>query len=195
MIGRLLDALDQSPARENTIVCLWSDHGYHLGEKWHWHKQALWHRATHVPLIVSAPGVGRGSTRCSRPASLLDVYPTLTELAGIPAPAGLDGESLRPFLETPQAPSNRTALSTFLHRNHSVIGERYHYIRYASGEEELYDRQQDPNEWLNLASRSDYAAIKRQLARSLPATDAPNAPRAGEYHFDPATVKWSLKKG
>jgi len=106
MIGRMLDALDKSAYRDNTIVCFWSDHGYHLGEKWHWHKQALWQRATHVPLIVHAPGVTRPGTRCSRPVDTMNVYPTLADLAGLAAPANVDGVSLKPLLTNPEAPGS-----------------------------------------------------------------------------------------
>jgi len=194
MVGRQLDSLERSPQRDNTIVALWSDHGYHLGEKWHWHKQALWHRATHVPFMMTAPGFTKPGTRCTRPVSLVDLYPTLTDLAGLPAPQGLDGASLKPLLENPAHAWPRPALCTYLHANHAVTAERYRYIRYADGGEELYDRQQDPNEWVNLASHPAHAEAKRQLAAWLPKRDAPNAPRARDYQFDPATVRWSQKK-
>jgi arylsulfatase A-like enzyme len=194
MIGRLLDALDASPYRDNTIVCLWSDHGYHLGEKWHWHKQALWQRATHVPLIVQAPGVTRAGTRCARPVDLMSVYPTLADLAGLPAPKGMDGVSLRPLLRDPSAHWDRPAINTFLRGNHGVYTERHHYIRYHDGAEELYDRLQDPNEWVNLAGRPAMAEVKRGMARWLPA-DAPDSPRARELTFDAKTVTWKPKAG
>jgi len=193
MVGRLLDSLDRSPHRDNTIVALWSDHGYHLGEKWHWHKQALWHRATHVPFMMTVPGVTNAGSRCLRPVSLVDLYPTLADLAGLPAQQGLDGSSLRPLLENPAHAWTRPALCTYLRANHAVTGERYRYIRYADGGEELYDRRQDPNEWVNLASQAPHAEVKRRLAAFLPTRDAPDAPRAGDYRFDPATVRWLPK--
>jgi arylsulfatase A-like enzyme len=195
MIGRLLDAFEQSPHRDNTIVVLWSDHGYHLGEKWHWHKHALWYRATHVPLLIRVPGLTRAGAVCSRPVSLVDLYPTLADVAGLPAPGRPGGSSLRPLLENPRAEWKRPALTTFLRANHGLTGERWHYIRYADGSDELYDRQQDPHEWINLAGRSEHAARKKEMAAWLPESDAPDAPRAKDYRFDPATVRWLPKAG
>ncbi|MHC5058919.1 MAG: sulfatase-like hydrolase/transferase, partial [Planctomycetota bacterium] len=83
-VGRLLDQLEQSPYTDNTIIVLWSDHGYHLGEKDHWHKRTLWERSTRIPFIVVAPGIAKPGTRCDRPVNLVDLYPTLLELAGLP---------------------------------------------------------------------------------------------------------------
>jgi arylsulfatase A-like enzyme len=175
MLGRILDALDASPHRENTIVALWSDHGYHLGEKWHWHKQALWQRATHVPFMITAPGVTKPGGRCERPVGLIDLYPTLADLAGLPPRAGVDGVTLRPLLENPRREWDRPALTTYLRGNHAVRSERWSYIRYKDGSEELYDRRQDPNEWVNLASSAAHQQAKREMAKALPAADAPDA--------------------
>ncbi|MEX2261203.1 MAG: sulfatase [Bryobacteraceae bacterium] len=193
MIGRMLDALDASPHRDNTIVVLWSDHGYHLGEKWHWHKQALWQRATHVPLIFSAPGVTQPGTRCNRPVGLIDVYPTLAGLAGLPPRTGLDGTSLEPLLREPRREWERPALSTYLRGNHALRSERWSYIRYNDGAEEIYDRRQDPNEWVNLAGQPGLAPVKRELARWLPKQDAPDIAPTSQFQFDPATVEWTPK--
>jgi arylsulfatase A-like enzyme len=192
MVGRMLDALDSGPNRDNTIVMLWSDHGYHLGEKWHWHKQALWQRATHIPFMVHAPGVTTPRSRCERPVDLMHVYPTLADLAGLPVPKDVDGVSLRPLLEDPRHTWELPAMSNYLRGNHGVYTDRWHYIRYADGSEELYDRRADPNEWVNLAERTELASVKRDHARWLK-PDAPNAPRAGDYSFDPNTVKWTRK--
>ena len=173
MLGRMLDALARSPHRDNTIVALWSDHGYHLGEKWHWHKQSLWNRATHVPFIINAPGVTRPGTRCHRPVGLIDLYPTLTDLTGVPPPPALDGVSLRPLLADPERSWDRPALITYGRGNHAVRAERWSYIRYHDGSEELYDRRQDPNEWINLASRPDHEKVKADLRRWMPVSEAP----------------------
>jgi len=173
MIGRMLDALDRSPNRDNTIVALWSDHGYHLGEKWHWHKQSLWQRATHVPLVISAPGITKAGSRCDRPVGLVDLYPTLSDLAGFKPPEGLDGVSLKPLLENPGGPWGRPALTTYGRGNHAVRTERWSYIRYHDGGEELYDRKQDAHEWINLASSSALAGVKQELQRWLPSAEAP----------------------
>ncbi|HYO82851.1 MAG TPA: sulfatase [Bryobacteraceae bacterium] len=173
MLGRIIDGLQRSPNRDNTIVALWSDHGYHLGEKWHWHKQSLWHRATHVPLVISAPGVTKPGSRCDRPVGLVDLYPTLTELAGLQPPAGLDGVSLRPLLEQTTREWSRPAITTYGRGNHAVRTERWSYIRYHDATEELYDRRQDAHEWINLASNTAMSDVKKGLQRWLPTTEAP----------------------
>jgi len=173
MLGRILDALDRSPNRDNTIVALWSDHGYHLGEKWHWHKQSLWQRATHVPLVISAPGITKAGSRCDRPVGLVDLYPTLCELAGLKPPEGLDGVSLRSLLENPGRDWERPALTTYGRGNHAIRTERWSYIRYHDGSEELYDRRQDAHEWINLASNASFERTKKELQKWLPSTEAP----------------------
>jgi arylsulfatase A-like enzyme len=193
MIGRILDALEAGPHANNTIVVFWSDHGYHLGEKWHWHKQALWHRATHVPLIFSAPWVTKPGSRCDRPVSLIDMYPTLTELAGLGSRPGLDGTSLVPLLREPGRVWDRPALITYFRGNHAIRSERWSYIRYHEGSEELYDRRQDPQEWVNLADSPALATVKQDLTRWLPTQDAPGARPASDFSFDAAQVRWRLK--
>lgn len=188
LLGQLIDTLDRSPYANNTIVVLWSDHGWHLGEKQHWRKFALWEEATRVPLIFVVPeGISRlvpGGTpsggRCGRTVSLLDIYPTLAELCGLPPRPGLDGRSLVRLLRDPNADWSRPAITTHGYKNHAVRTERWRYIRYADGSEELYDHEKDPYEWNNLAGNPDYARIKEELARWLPASDAPPAPTEQE---------------
>lgn len=181
-LGRLLDAFDRraaaEPALANTIIVLWGDHGWHLGEKKHWRKFALWEEATRVPLIIIAPGVTRPGTRCDRTVSLLDLYPTLVELCGLPPRAGLEGRSLVPLLRDPRSPWKRPAVTTFGRGNHAVRSERWRYIRYSDGSEELYDHDRDPMEWTNLAGREDLAAVKKQLAAWLPSVNAAEVERA-----------------
>jgi len=181
-LGRLLDALESSPYAADTIVVLWSDHGWHLGEKLHWRKFALWEEATHNVLAIAAPGVTKPSSRCSRPVSLMDIYPTLLELCELPRRPKLEGLSLMPLLRNPQASWERPALTTYLRGNHSVRSERWRYIRYHDGAEELYDHLNDELEWDNLAGKPEYQTIKQELARWLPPSDAPDAP-----HQQPAT--------
>jgi arylsulfatase A-like enzyme len=178
MVGRLLDALDASGRADNTIIVLWGDHGYHLGEKGRWHKSTLWEESTHVPLIVVAPGVTTPGSRTSRPVSLMDLYPTLAELAGLEIPQHVEGRSLVPLLEDPERAWDFPAITTYGYDNHAVRTERYRYIRYSDGSEELYDHASDPNEWTNLAGESEYAGIKEELRRALPTRNAANlAPR------------------
>ncbi|MCZ6673705.1 MAG: sulfatase, partial [Verrucomicrobia bacterium] len=193
MVGRILDALEASAYRDNTMIVLWSDHGYHFGEKWHWHKQALWDRATRVPLIISTPQMTHAGARCDWPVSLIDLYPTLLDLVGLPKKEGLDGTSLRPLLENPDAAWERPATVTFFFGNHALRTQRWSYIRYADGSEELYDRRKDPNEWVNLAKEPGMNKVLNQMQNWLPKNDAPEAPRSGNYRLDPATVTWSKK--
>jgi len=193
LIGRLVDALDASGQAERTIIVLWSDHGWHLGEKGHWHKMTLWERATRVPLVVVAPDVTRPGSRCTRPVSLLDLYPTLVELCGLEPVEGLDGESLLPLLEDLDAPRRRPALTTYLRGNHAVRDDRWRYIRYADGGEELYDHRTDPHEWSNLAGDPRYGRVKARLARWLPPRDAQTAPGKSAFEFDPRTYRWRKK--
>lgn len=174
-VGRVLDALERSAYAKNTIVVLWSDHGWHLGEKLHWRKFALWEEATHNVLMVKAPGVTKPGSRCQRTVSLMDIYPTLIDLCGLKKRDGLEGVSLMPLLRNPSAEWNRPALTTYLRGNHSVRSERWRYIRYNDGTEELYDHSKDPLEWTNLASKSELAPVKKELAKWLPKHDAPDS--------------------
>lgn len=176
-VGRVLDALDASPHKDNTNIVLWSDHGWHLGEKLHWRKFALWEEATHNVLMVSAPGVSKPGVRCGRPVSLLDLYPTLTELHGLPAKSGPEGASLMPLLRDAGAPWARPALTTYGRNNHSVRSDRFRYIRYRDGGEELYDHQTDDLEWHNLAGDPAYEAVKQDHARWLPRVNAEDSIR------------------
>ena len=174
MVGQIVDALDRSGRADDTIIVLWGDHGWHLGEKLRWRKQTLWEEATRVPLIVVAPGVTAPGSRSERAVSLLDLFPTLMELVGIDAPGHLEGTSLVPLLEDPGAEWDRPAISTHLFGNHAVRSERFRYIRYHDGSEELYDHDTDPNEWHNLADAPEYADARTELASWLPQTDTPD---------------------
>jgi len=174
MLGRVLDALDASAYRDDTVVVLWSDHGWALGEKFHWKKFALWEECTRVPLVFSGPGVEKGL--CRRPVNLVDIYPTLAELCRLSAPARLDGASLVPLLQDSRAAWDRPSLTTHGHGNHALRDERWRYIRYADGSEELYDHDSDPSEFRNVASRPELADVKARLAAHLPTVDSPPAP-------------------
>jgi len=193
-VGRLLDALDTSPYAENTIIVLWSDHGWHFGEKGHWHKATLWERATRVPFIAVAPGVTTPGTTCHRAVSLIDIYPTLIDLCGLPKRNELDGQSLVPLLKNPELPWERPALTTYNMGNHAVRSEHWRYIRYHDGGEELYDHRSDPHEWTNLAGNPEYQAIKKELARWIPKHEAPVVPLQSYYNFDEKTFQWTVKK-
>ena len=178
-VGRLLDALDASGRASNTVVVLWSDHGWHLGEKGITGKNTLWERSTRVPLIFAGSGISKNA-RCASPVELLDLYPTLIEVCGLPARSGLEGHSLVPQLKNAGAPRPWPALTTHNHDNHTVRDERWRYIRYADGSEELYEERADPNEWFNLARDPRHADTKRQLATWLPKSSAPPAPGSAQ---------------
>ncbi len=177
-IGRVLDALDRSEYAENTIIVLWGDHGWHLGEKDHWRKHALWDVSTRTPLIIAAPTDIAKDRLCERPVSLLDIYPTLIDLCGLPPREGLDGQSLVPLLENPALKWDRPAVMTYGFKNHAIQTERWRYIQYHDGGQELYDHDRDPNEWTNLADIPEFAPVTAKLARSLPTINVEPAAKA-----------------
>jgi arylsulfatase A-like enzyme len=167
-VGRVLDALDESEYRDNTIICLWGDHGWHLGEKEHWRKFALWEEATRAPFIWVVPGVTPNSGVCAKPVDFMSIYPTLCDLVGIAKPPQLEGLNIRALLANPEASWNHVALTTHGRNNHAVRTDRWRYIRYADGGEELYDHAHDPYEWKNLASLPEHAQLKKELAAHFP---------------------------
>ncbi len=191
-IGRVLDALDKNPDAANTIVVLWSDHGWHLGEKQHWHKSTLWEEATRVPLIISAPGYKPAI--CDRPVSLLDLYPTLNQLAELRDPGRLDGRSLVPLLRNPNAPWSHSAIIEYQRGNVAVRSKRFRYIHYNDGGEELYDHDVDAYEWTNLASNERFAEEKARLASLATSKWATPALPKKSFEFDPTTFTWTNKK-
>lgn len=166
-VGIVLDALNSSPHNENTLIVLWSDHGFHLGEKQHWAKRTLWEESTRVPLLFAGPGIKPGNP-CLEPASLLDIYPTLVELCRLPENRNLEGVSLVPQLNDPATPRDRPAITSSYFGNHSLRSRDWRLIVYEDGAEELYDHRNDPDEFQNLAGVSAYKARRDQLARWLP---------------------------
>src|SRR5262245_9236210 len=180
MVGRLLDGFDKSPYKDNTIVMLWSDHGWHLGEKQHWRKFALWEESTRAPFLVAAPGITKPGTTCDRTIDYMSIYPTLCDLAGIPTPKHCEGTSIKKLLENPKAAWELPAITTHGYQNHTVRTEKYRYIRYADGGEELYDEVADPLEWKNLAADSNHAGVKKDLAQWFPKTNVSTPGAAGK---------------
>ena len=174
-VGRVTDALKAAHLDGNTIIVLWGDNGWHLGEKEITGKTSLWDRSTRVPLIFAGPGITVGG-RCRQPAELLDVYPTLAELTGLPAKSGLEGHSLAPQLKNVDAKRQWPAISTHGPNNHAIRTDKWRYIRYADGSEELYDMAVDPHEWNNLAGDARWADTKRELAAWLPKVSTPPLP-------------------
>ncbi len=177
-LGHTIDVLDRSDMAENTWIVVFSDHGWHLGEKNHIAKQTLWTRSTRVPLIIVPPkrlkDIPRGA-RCVRAVELLDIYPTLvaaTKLTAAKSDQLLDGLSLMPWIEKPSTEKDRPAITTIYAHNHSLCDTRWRYTRYADGSEELYDRQNDPHEFENLIkqkkTRADLKTVVKKLSAWIP---------------------------
>jgi len=167
-IGRLMQAFDRSAYKDNTIIVFWGDHGWHLGEKEHWRKFTLWEEAARAPLIWIAPGVTKPNRLCERTVDFMSVFPTLTDLCGLPTPAHVEGTSIKSLLLDPAAPWDKPALTTYLFGNHGIRNEGWRYIHYLNGDEELYHDAIDPYEWKNLAGDPNYAGTKAELASHLP---------------------------
>lgn len=174
-VGRVLAALEKSPHAENTIVVLWSDHGWHLGEKAITGKNTLWDRSTRVPLIFAGPGIAAGG-RCEEPVELLDVFPTLLELSGLPIHETLEGHSVVPQLKDSSTPRSWPAITTHNHDNHGIRTRDWRYIRYADGSEELYQMREDPNEWTNLAGNPAYQSVLEDHRKWLPSRNEKPVP-------------------
>jgi arylsulfatase A-like enzyme len=192
-IGRLLDALEKSPHRDNTIIVFWGDHGWHLGEKNHWRKFALWEEAVRAPLIWVVPGVTKAGTLCERPVDFMSIYPTLCELMGFAVPKHVEGVSIKSLLVDPKAPWNTPTLCTFGYQNHSVRNAQWRYIRYANGGEELYDHIKDPYEWTNLAVKEEFKSVRAEMGGWLPKTNVRESSAAIDDE-DPPTGKQPKKR-
>jgi arylsulfatase A-like enzyme len=192
-IGRLMSALEESGQAENTIVVVWGDHGWHLGEKAITGKNTLWDDGTRVPLIFAGPGVTAGQL-CSQPAELLDIYPTLIELAGVSSRQDLEGLSLVPQLQNGGTKRERPAITSHNQGNHGIRSERYRYIQYADGSEELYDTIDDPNEWKNIVNKPEMKSIIAEHKKWLPKIDVPlaqgSASRVLTYDKATDTAVW-----
>ena len=181
MVGRILKTLEASRYARDTIVVLCGDHGVHLGQKRHWTESVLWEEATRVPLVIYVPGLTTGQ-RSGRTVSLLDLYPTLIELCGLPRKSRLDGQSIARLVSEPDTVWRRPVVMTNGRYNHAVRSEQWRYVRYANRGEELYDHTNDPHEWTNLARQVQHGVLKRNLAIWLPEKEAPPAPAMPSPH-------------
>jgi arylsulfatase A-like enzyme len=207
-IGRILDVIDNSPLKENTIIVLTSDHGWGMGEKDYLYKNSLWQESTRVPLILRAPGTGKPSGVVTRPVSLIDIYPTLIDLCGLDEKTmkndkgrPLDGHSLKPLLEKPAQgkwsgpDSALTALYKWRMKynpsqeSYSLRSDNWRYIRYENGKEELYATREDSHEWVNLAGNPSHSAtlisMRRQLRKRVPSPESNIPPQPA---FKPRVV-------
>ncbi|MBT4821712.1 MAG: sulfatase, partial [Lentisphaerae bacterium] len=170
-IGEVLRGLEKSPYRDNTIVFLWGDHGWHLGEKLHYRKMTLWEEATRAPLYWQVPGMTKAGARCKRPVDYMCFYPTLIELCGLPKKLDIDGRSIVPLLENADTPWPHVAVTTRGKGQHAVRSERWRYIRYQDGSEELYDHSNDEWEATNLAKAPAYGKVIEEHRGHLPTDD------------------------
>jgi arylsulfatase A-like enzyme len=182
-IGRVFDALEASPYADNTIIVLWSDHGFSLGEKGRFKKFALWEETTRTPFIILDPrqkNVPAGRTVADA-VSLIDIYRTLAELTGLQVPEYVDGFSLVPQLKDPKLPVPEPAICTWGRGNYAVRDAEWRYIRYFDGTEELYSHSKDADEWTNLAGNPEYDSVKKRLSVILPKTEAPLVEEGMEF--------------
>ena len=161
-IGRFLDELKENPRKRDTVIVLTSDHGWNLGEKTHWCKAAIWRNTTRVPFIVVSPGVAKAGLRNNQPISHVDIYPSLCDFAGIPKPGHLEGRSILPLLKDPSATRDFAFLS-YGPQNTAAQSERYRYLRYEDGSEELYDPKKDPHDWTNLIGNKKYQKLTKKM--------------------------------
>jgi iduronate 2-sulfatase len=180
-VGHLLDEMDKQNLWDNTVVVFWSDHGYHLGEHGLWFKQSVFEESARVPMIIAAPGKAAGKPS-PRTVELIDLYPTLADLASLPAPKALEGFSLRPLLDDPQAKWDHPAYSQTRHgaMGRSVRTERWRYTEWGDDGKsgvQLYDHNKDPREYVNLADDPAHAATVAEMQKLLAAE-----PKAKKTH-------------
>ena len=184
-VGRLIKALDNSLYANDTLIVLWGDHGWHLGEKEHWRKFALWEEATKAPLLFVVPHVTKPNTPCDTPVDFMNIYPTLADICGLSLLPQLEGVSMKALLQDPNVSWERPALTTHGRLNHSLRTHTHRYIRYADGSEELYDHRVDLMEWNNIANTSEGRGVINQLLKWLPASNVPDAPSDPKVRSNP----------
>lgn len=166
-VGKVLTALEESEYADNTYIVLFSDHGFHLGEKERYAKRSLWEDGARVPMIIVGPGIPQGKV-CTQPAQLLDIYPTLLDLTGMEADPLLEGNSLVPLLKDPKADWPHMARTSFGPGNYAIISEQYRFIQYNDGSEEFYNHNKDPHEWDNVIALPEYAEVIQQHRLQVP---------------------------
>jgi len=186
-LGRVLDALESSEYADNTIIVLWSDHGYRLGEKGTFAKHALWETATKAPLMLAGPNVPK-NRKINVPVEMLSIYPTLLELCGLAPYEINEGKSLVPMLEDKSMEEGSYAITTFGMNNHTVKVDGYRYIRYEDDTEEFYDHKEDPNEWTNEADNPKFENKIEELKALLPKVNS-KWDEHSKYTFQPYFVE------
>ncbi len=196
-VGRLLDELDTLGLADDTVVILWGDHGWHLGDHGMWCKHTNYEQATRAPLIVAAPG-RRGGRRTAAIVEFTDIYPTLCELSGVPRPPHLEGESLVPLLDDPDRPTSKPAFQVYPRRDkslgpllgHAVRSDRWRYVEWRQADggvaaRELYDLREDPHETVNVAGDATRETVVTEHAALLAARLAVPPPNGLDLR-DPA---------
>jgi arylsulfatase A-like enzyme len=194
-VGRILDALEKSPDRDNTIVIFWSDHGYHLGEKGQWGKHTLWGETAHIPFIWAGPRIAQGA-KIAAPVGTIDIYPTLVELCNLSPDKGLEGESLATALrDSSQAKDRNIVLCDHNRGGYTIVNQQWRYIHYPDGTEELYNIGADRYEWDNLVGQKKYQPIIDEMKKSAPKTFAPEGPGSNQLRLitEGETFRWELK--
>jgi len=170
-IGKVLDALDKSDYSENTWIIFFSDHGWHLGEKEHWGKHTAWEKATKVPFILVPPRKYSSIYKnkiCKKPVNLLDIYPTVIEMAGLKEKKGLEGKNLIPLVQNPGLEWNKVTVTTLGRGSHAITDGTWKYIHYFDGNEELYYLKNDPEEFYNIVAADSLTNIKNYLKYFIP---------------------------
>jgi choline-sulfatase len=192
-LGLVLDALEKSDYAGNTVIALFSDHGFHLGEKERWAKRSLWEDGTRVPIILTAPGFKSNQTS-DRPAELIDIFPTLLELVGLPADSGQEGQSLVPLMKNPRREWSHPAITSFGLGNYSVRSTRYRFIQYFDGSRELYDLSKDPHEWKNLIKIPKMKSVIMEHTAFIPKKQHPVLPGRSTGHAAYEAANANIKK-
>jgi arylsulfatase A-like enzyme len=196
MLGRVLDALDASPYKDNTIIVFWSDQGFHHGEKMHWGKHTLWQRTSHVPFVWAGKGIPENK-KVATTVSLIDLYPTFIDLCGLPRTKNLEGTSLVSVLKNPSSATDRNVFLPSNERgSYAVINTNWRYISYFDGGEELYNIKEDPNEWHNLAGEPKYKPVEMEMKKSAPSSFAPSVTPKNQLKLiiEGNTWHWEKKK-
>ncbi|MEC3908801.1 sulfatase [Tamlana sp. 2201CG12-4] len=192
-LGKVLTALEESKYKDNTIIVLWSDHGYHLGEKGRTCKHSLWRPATNVPLVFAGPNIKKSSTT-NQAVGLIDLYPTLLEMCNLPKNTTNEGHSIVPLINNPEQNWEYPAITSYGHKNVSLYKDAYHFIHYTDGSGELYNIEDDPNEWKNLYNDLAYSEVITDFKALLPKTYAPMAP-SNKINANPLIDKILLEFG
>lgn len=195
-VGRVLDALEASPARDNTIVIFWSDQGYHHGEKGQWGKHTLWRQTARIPFLWAGPGIAR-QAKVAATVSAIDMYPTLVDLCGLAPDPGLEGKSLAGVLRDPSQAGDRDVLLCEIKPGgYTIVNQQWRYIHYADDTEELYHLAEDPNEWHNLAPAGKHPAVIDRMRASAPKSFAPAGPESSQLRLitEGESFRWEMKK-